>query len=132
MLPQQTPYTPPTEMKPEMQTPPIAPRQAGPEYNEQFIETLAQRLMPRLMPEILYYVRTAQPMRAHSKPYGMSLALAIVTLALMIPLTAIVLGVLTTTAGGGIVPALIGIGVVGLVLLLINLLFNYVLFHIKD
>jgi hypothetical protein len=132
MLPQLTPYTPSAEMKPEMQTPPIAPPQVGPEYNEQFIETLAQRLMPRLMPEILYYVRTAQPMRSQSKPYGMSLALAIVTLALMIPLTAIVLGVLTTTAGGGIVPALIGISVVGLVLLLINLLFNYVLFNIRD
>lgn len=132
MLPQQTPYTPPVEMKPEMHTPPIAPPQAGPEYNEQFIETLAQRLMPRLMPEILYYVRTAQPVRSHSRPYGMCLALAIVTLALMIPLTVIVLGVLTTTAGGGIVPALIGISVIGLVLLLINLLFNYVLFNIKD
>ena len=132
MLPQQTPYTPSAEMRSEMQTPPIAPPQAGPEYNEQFIESLAQRLMPRLMPEILYYVRTAQPMRAPSKPYGMSLALAIVTLALMVPLIAIVLGVLTTTAGGGIVPALIGISVVGLVLLLINLLFNYVLFNIKD
>ncbi len=132
MLPQQTPYTPPAEMKPEMQTSPIAPPQAGSEYNEQFIETLAQRLMSRLMPEILYYVRTAQPMRSHSSPYGMSLALAIVTLALMIPLIAIVLGVLTTTAGGGIVPALIGISVVGLVMLIINLLFNYVLFNIKD
>src|SRR5215472_2238720 len=116
MLPQQTPYTPSAEMQPEMRTPPFAPPQAGPEYNEQFIETLAQRLIPRLMPEILYYVRTAQPMRSHSRPYGMSLALAIVSLALMIPLTAIVLGVLTTTAGGGIVPALIGMSVVGLVL----------------
>jgi hypothetical protein len=132
MLPQQTPYTPSTEVKPEMQTPPYTPPQAGPEYNEQFIETLARRLMPRLMPEVLYYVRTAQPMRAQSRPYGMSLALAIVTLALMIPLIAIVLGVLTTTAGGGIVPALIGISVIGLVMLIINLLFNYVLFNIKD
>ena len=60
----------------------------------------------------------------------MSLALAIVSLALMIPLVAIVLGALTTT--GGIVPALIGITVVGLVMVLINVLFNYMLFNVKS
>src|SRR5438093_482547 len=103
MLPQTTPYTPTSEKKPEMQHPPVvAPWQINPEYNEQFIETLAQRLMPRLMPEILYNLRTVEPMRSRSKGYGMSLALAIVSLALMIPLTAIVLGIRTTTVGGGI------------------------------
>jgi hypothetical protein len=102
MLPQTTPYTPTNEKKPDMQQPPVAAQwQINPEYNEQFIETLAQRLMPRLMPEILYNLRTVEPMRSRSKAFGMSLALAIVSLALMIPLTAIMLGIMTTIVGGG-------------------------------
>ena len=104
----------------------------GPEYNEQFIETLAQRLMPRLMPEIMYHLRTVEPMKERNRAYGMSLALAIVSLALMIPLTSIVLGGLVTAAGGGIGPALIGISIVGVVMVLINVLFNYMLFSIKS
>ncbi len=132
MLPQQTTYTPPSvERGPEMQPPPLTQWQAGPEYNEQFIETLAQRLMPRLMPEIMYHLQTVEPMRARSRAVGMSLALAIVSLALMIPLTAIVLGVLTTP-GGGIVPALIGLGVIGLVMVFVNVVFNYMLFNAKS
>jgi hypothetical protein len=134
MLSQQTPYTAqPIEQRPEMQPPPMQQRPlVGPEYNEQFIESLAQRLMPRLMPEILYQLRAAEPMRSRNRAYGMSLALAIVSLALMIPLTAMVLNVLATAAGGGIGPALIGISVVGLVMVLINVLFNYMLFNLKS
>src|SRR5947209_4779339 len=105
MMSQQTPYTPPAEIQP-----PVAPRQAIPEYNEQFVETLAQRLMPRLMPEIMYRLRITEPERTRTKALGMSLALAIVSMALMIPLIAIALGFLTSM-GAGIVPALIGIGV---------------------
>jgi hypothetical protein len=125
---QQTPYTiPPVENKPNMQ-PEAWQRQGSPEYNEQFIETLAQRLMPRLMPEILYHLRALDPARARNRAFGMSLALAIVSLALLIPLTAIVLGIVTTL-GGGITAALIGIATIGLVMVLINVLFNYALFH---
>jgi hypothetical protein len=131
MLSQNTPYTvPPVENRPEM--PPIAQQQAIPEYNQQFIESLAQRLMPRLMPEILYHLRLVEPERARSKSFGMSLALAIVSIGVMLPLTAIVLGILTTVTGGGIGPALIGLGVIGLVIVLINILFNYVLFNSKS
>lgn len=108
--------------------PPSAERQGSPVYNEQFIETLAQRLMPRLMPEILYHLRVTDPARARNRAFGMSLALAIVSLALLIPLTAIVLGIVTTL-GGGITAALIGIATIGLVMVLINVLFNYALFH---
>lgn len=130
MLPQQTPYTAsPNEVRPEMQPP--APQQVGPEYNNQFIETLAQRLMPRLMPEIMYNLRSVEPERAHNKAFGMSLALAIVSVVVMIPLTAIVVGVLATSIEGGIVPALIGLGIVGLVVLIINVWYNYVLFFAK-
>ncbi len=134
MMPPQTPYMtpPPNEMKPEMQQP-VAQRPVSPEYNEQFIENLAQRLMPRLMPEIMYNLRSVEPERLHSKALGMSLALAIVSVVLMIPLTAIILGTLGVAAtGGGVVPALIGLGIVGLVILTINVMYNYWLFNDKS
>jgi hypothetical protein len=131
MLSQQTPYTqPPFENRSDMQ-PPAAQRQGSSEYNEQFIATLAQRLMPRLMPEILLQLRVQDPARARNRAFGMSLALAIVSLALLIPLTALVLGVVTTL-GGGMTAALIGISMICLVMLLINVLFNYALFHVKS
>lgn len=133
MMPQQTPYmTPPGEVRPEMQ-PPVAQRPISPEYNEQFIETLAQRLMPRLMPEIMYNLRSYEPERLRSRAFGMSLALAIVSVVLMIPLSAIILGTLGVAAtGGGVVPALIGIGIIGLVVLTINVLYNFWLFSAKS
>jgi hypothetical protein len=133
MMPQQTPYTtPPIEVRPEM-PPPVAQRPISPEYNEQFIETLAQRLMPRLMPEIMFNLRSFEPERLRSKAFGMSLALAIVSVVLMIPLVAIILGALGVAAtGGGVVPALIGLGIVGLVVLAINVMYNYWLFSAKS
>src|SRR5215469_4717334 len=119
MISQQTPYTiPPIEERPP--TPPQSlPRQAVPEYNEQYTELLAQRLIPRLMPEILYHLRAVDPARERNRAFGMSLALAIVSVALLIPLTAIVLGIVTTL-GGGITPALVGISVSGQVVLTSN------------
>jgi|SRR5947209_5099192 len=130
MLTQQTPYTPPPfENAPAMQ-PPAAPRQVVPPYDTQYTEALAQRLMPRLMPEILYQLREVEPERQRNRAFGMSLALAIVSIALLIPLTAIVLGIVSTL-GGGISAALIGVGVIGVVLVLINVLFNYTLFHVN-
>ena len=96
MFPPQTTYPiPPQVARPETPPPAHAQQQAGPEFNESFIEALAQRLMPRLMPEILYHVRAAVPPPKRDNPFGMSLALAIVSLVLMIPLIAIVLGDLT-------------------------------------
>ena len=128
MLSQQTPNTaPPIEPMPAMH-PLAAPQQAFPTYDTQYIEALAQRLMPRLMPEILYQLRNVEPARERNRAFGMSLALAIVSIALLIPLTAIILGTVSTL-GGGITAALIGISVIGLVMILINVLFNYLLFH---
>jgi hypothetical protein len=128
MLSQQTPNTtPPVENMPT----PVAPRQGVPTYDMQYIEALAQRLMPRLMPEILYQLRNVEPARERNRAFGMSLALAIVSIALLIPLTAIVLGTVSTV-GGGITAALVGIGVISLVMVLINVLFNYMLFHEKS
>jgi hypothetical protein len=112
-----------------MRMPPPA-RQAVPEYNEQNIELLAQRLMPRLMPEILYNLRTVNPARERNRAFGMSLALAIVSIALLIPLMGIVLGIVSTL-GGGITAAMIGISVIGVIIVLINVLFNYLLFGVK-
>lgn len=131
MLTQQTPYTPPPVENVPAMPPPAAPRQAVPPYDAQYIEALAQRLMPRLMPEILYQLREVEPARQRNRAFGMSLALAIVSVALMIPLTAIVLGTVPEI-GGGIGAALIGIGIIGVVLVLINLLFNYMLFRVKS
>jgi len=119
------------EDKPPMPVSPVAPRQAVPEYNEQFIEGLAQRLMPRLMPEILYHVRNENPARMRTRLFGMSLSLAIVSIVMMFPLTAIMLGI-ASTLGGGITTVLIGISVIGVVMVLINILFNYMLFHTKS
>jgi hypothetical protein len=128
MLSQQTPYTaPPAESMLTMQ-PPAAPHQAVPTYDMQYIEALAQRLMPRLMPEILYQLRNVEPARERNRAFGMSLALAIVSITLLIPLIGIVLGTVSTL-GGGITAALIGMGVIGFVIILINVLFNYLLFH---
>jgi hypothetical protein len=133
MMPPQTPYmtSPPAEMKPEMQ-PPITQRPVSPEYNEQFIESLAQRLMPRLMPEIMYNLRSLDPTRAHNRAIGLSFTLAIISIGAMIPLTAIILGVLVTAVGGGIGPALIGISIASLVILAINVMYNYWLFNDKS
>lgn len=128
MLSQQTPNTtPPVENMPT----PVAPRQGVPTYDMQYIEALAQRLMPRLMPEILYQLRSVEPARQRNRAFGMSLALAIVSIVMLIPLTGIVLGTVTTL-GGGMVAALIGISVISLVMVLINVLFNYMLFHEKS
>jgi hypothetical protein len=130
MISQQTPYTvPPIEERPPMPVPPVA-RQAVPEYNEQYTELLAQRLMPRLMPEILYHLRAVDPARERNRAFGMSLALAIVSIALLIPLTAIVLGIVSTL-GGGITAALVGISMIGVIIVLLNVLFNYLLFSVK-
>jgi hypothetical protein len=128
MLSQQTPNTaPPFENMPAMQ-PPVAPQQAVPAYDTQYIEALAQRLMPRLMPEIMYQLRNVEPARERNRAFGMSLALAIVSIVLLIPLTGIVLGTVSTL-GGGINAALVGIGAIGIVMVLINVLFNFMLFH---
>jgi len=130
MLPPQTTYPiPPQVAGPETPPPAHAQQQAGPEFNESFIEALAQRLVPRLMPEILYHVRAAVPPPKRDNPFGMSLALAIVSLVLMIPLVAIVLGDLMLL---GIGAALIGVGVVCLAMVLINVTFNMLLFRTKS
>jgi hypothetical protein len=131
MISQQTPYTvPPVEGRPSTPSQPLPRQQAAPEYTEQYTELLAQRLMPRLMPEILYHLKAVDPARERNRAFGMSLALAIVSIVLLVPLSAIVLGTVSTL-GGGISAALIGISIIGVILVLINVLFNYLLFSVK-
>ncbi|SRR5579883_1534132 len=116
---------PPRSVNADMSVPSQAP-QAMPPFNEQFIEALAQRLMPRMMPEILYQVRAVEPAAQRNRSMGMSLALAIVSLALLIPLIAIAFDQLGPL---GIGAALIGVGVTFLTVVLINVAFNVLLFY---
>ena len=132
MLPPQTPYTaPPNEVRPEMQ-PPIAEQPLSPEYNEQFIETLARRLMPRLMPEIMYNLRSVEPARSHHRPVGLSFALAVVSMAFMIALLGIAMQAFTTFTGVELVPMLFGVGIVALLIVAFNVMYNYFLFNPKN
>ena len=125
MISPQTPYTvPPIEERPSV------PQHVVPEYSDQDIEYLAQRLMPRLMPEILYQLRVYEPAQERNRAFGKSLALAIVTLVQLVPLSAIMLGIVDTL-GGGISAALIGIAIIGVVIVLVNVLFNYLLFNTR-
>lgn len=131
MLSQQTPYTiAPTEEQPQMPPQPLARPQVVPEYTEQYTELMAQRLIPRLMPEILYHLRGSDPQRERNRAFGMSLSLAIVSVALLIPLTAVMLGIVSSL-GGGVTAALVGISILGVVIVLLNVLFNYLLFSTR-
>ena len=59
----------------------------------------------------------------------MSFALAIISIGIIVPLTAIILGIEATVARRGVIPPLIGLGIVGLIILTINALYNYWLFY---
>lgn len=128
MLSQQLPETAPSVGSTPAMQQPAPPRPAVPIYDMQYIEALAQRLMPRLMPEILHQLRIVEPARQRNRAFGMSLALAIVSIVMLVPLAGIVLGTVSTL-GGGMTAALVGFGVISLVMLLINGLFDYLLFH---
>lgn len=106
------------------------PWQASPAYDEAMIEPLAQRLMPRLMPEIMFQLRNSDLQVGRSKSTGQALALAIVSIVMMIPLTAIILGAFSSY-GLGITAALIGIVVIGVVMVAVNVAFDYMLFNIR-
>lgn len=131
MMQQPTYTSPPSRpLSPEMPGSSQARQPMEPPFNEQFVEALAQRLMPRIMPEILHQVRSVAPATQRSRSMGMSLALAIVSLALLIPLIAIALTELG--ALGGLGAALIGVGIVCLAVVLINVAFNVLLFSARS
>lgn len=93
----------------------------GPEYAEQFV-ALVQQLMPCLVAE-----KENLPLKKISR----SMALAVVSLALMIPLVYIVL-LQGSMSHWGMVAQLIGIGVIGGVMVLINVTFSILLLVVKS
>ncbi len=119
------------EMKPEWRTPPaapaeqerylppVAPAPLPPDrvYNDQFMESLVARLTPRLAYELR--LQNTMPRRA----VGYRLALAIVSIALLIPLIAIALGA-AQQFHAGFYEWLIGVGIIGFTVLLINIVFD--------
>ena len=115
MMPQ-TPSQMPQASAPEFQHEMQAPPQAGYgyEYTDQYMEAMAQRLAPRLMAMLRNQASIPTP--------GQRLALAIVSIALMIPLISIV----TTNAilAMGLTAWLIVAGLICVTVMVVNIVFN--------
>ncbi len=107
----------PGEYPREMQAPPMAQPQAGYgyEYTDQYMEVMAQRIASRLMVMLKNQASVPSP--------GQRLALAIVSLALLIPLISIVLGSYQVMAAGYIV-WLITLGLICVTIMVVNIVFN--------
>ena len=94
-------------------------RGAGPEYEEgyksnpQYNDQLAEAILHRLRLELRGGLRPATA----ASP-GQRLALAIVSLAFLIPLAAIILGT------AGVFAGLLGLGLVCLAVIIVNIVFN--------
>ena len=92
---------------------------AGPEYEEgyksnpQYNDQLAEAILHRLRLELRGGLRPTS-----SASPGMRLALAIVSLAVLVPLAAIILGI------AGIFAGLLGLGLVCLAIVIVNIVFN--------
>ena len=93
---------------------------AGPEYEEgyksnpQYNDQLAEAILHRLRLELRGGLRPAT-----SATPGMRLALAIVSICVLIPLTAIILSV-----AGNFFAGLLGLGLVCFAIILVNIMFN--------
>ena len=103
----------------DWQAPPNANRGAGPEFEEgykgspQYNDQLAEAILHRLRLELRGGFRPASMASPSQR-----LALAIVSLALLVPLSAIILGT------AGIFAGLIGLGLVCLAIIVVNIMFN--------
>jgi hypothetical protein len=107
MLSQQTRYTTPREeIRAEMPPQPVDQRPTPPEDNERFI---------------------VHSIKLRNGRFALSMVLIIVSMAFMVAAVGILLSEPALTAVG-VTGALIGIGIAGLVLVCINVLFNYMLF----
>lgn len=119
-------------MDPEMQR--VYPAQDGreTETNDQQIETLAQQIIPRVMPEIMYQVRSSMqpPPATRERRYRMAFTLAIVSIVMMVPLTAIILG--EVGGLGNIWMALVILAVVMVMLSAINIVLDMALLAEKN
>ncbi len=114
-VPQAPLQTPPGAPR-EMQVPPMAQPQAGYgyEYTDQYMEAMAQRLAPRLMAMLRNQASVPSP--------GQRLALAIVSIALMIPLIAIVTN--SAILAMGLTAWLIVVGLICVTVMVVNIVFN--------
>lgn len=112
-------WSTPPDAQPERYLPPVAPAPMPPDraYNDQFMESLVARLTPRLVYELR--AQNSVPHRA----FGYRLALALVSIALLIPLIAITLGA-AQQFDAGFFEWLIGVGVICFTVLVINLGFD--------
>lgn len=115
MMPQ-TPAQMPQASQQEYQREPQAPPQAGYgyEYTDQYMEAMAQRLVPRMMTMLRNQALVPSP--------GQRLALAIVSIALMIPLIAIVSS--NAILAMGLTAWLIVVGLICVTVMVVNIMFN--------
>lgn len=113
----------------EEQKPPVSSQSRSPPYNDAFLETLVQRLTPPI-------ARQLATMR--TKLVGMSLGLAIVSLVALGCLTYLFLSmgiagshVASIQVGTGLssVQQLLGISITSLAVVLVNVVFNVVVFR---
>lgn len=111
MMPQ-TPSQMPQPSQQEYQREPQAGY--GYEYTDQYMEAIAQRLAPRLMAMLRNQASVPSP--------GQRLALAIVSIALMIPLIAIVTN--NAILAMGITAWLIVVGLICVTVMVVNIVFN--------
>lgn len=104
---------------PPYETPvqPMARPPAGYRYDsgEQYMQTLAEQVAPRVATILRYQTGGATP--------GQRLALAIVSLALMIPLIAIVAGS-STIITSGLIGWLIAVGLICVTVMVVNIVYN--------
>ncbi len=119
MMPQtpaQMPQASQHEYQREPQAPPLAQPQVGYgyEYTDQYMEAMAQRLAPRLMTILRNQASVPSP--------GQRLALAIVSIALMIPLISIVTS--NAILAMGLTAWLIVVGLICVTVMIVNIVFN--------
>lgn len=99
----------------QYETPSYTQSQSGGTYDDNFIEALAQRIAQRSAPGSLGKLSTpAENMRLA----GMRLALAIVSVAILVPISIVLM---TTTTGPA---SLLALGMVCATVVLVNLVFN--------
>jgi hypothetical protein len=119
MMPQtpaQMPQASQHEYQREPQAPPLTQPQAGYgyEYTDQYMEAMAQRLAPRLVTILRNQASVPSP--------GQRLALAIVSIALMIPLISIVTS--NAILAMGLTAWLIVAGLICVTVMVVNIVFN--------
>lgn len=109
----------PNEVRRDLRATRSAMREAGPEHDDEFVDLFVQKFTQQMMLQVRGEIQ--QQMHGFSgggsASAGMRLALAIVSICMLVPLTAIILGTLNFVG-------LIGLGLVSLAIMVINIVFN--------